>query len=172
MSFRKAGLPSTISSNQNSHDSENRPDKDHHRHDLRHDHSLRPLTMPRFRYYRDPLFLIGCMAYAVNRWLVKPHVHSGFFHDHFNDCWLIPCALPLVLWSHRRLGLRQHDDPPRIFEIVPHLVFWSLLFKWIGPQICSYATPDQWDVLCYWGGGMVAWLWWHRDQSACRPAVR
>jgi hypothetical protein len=127
------------------------------------------LNPPRFQYYRDPLFLLGCAAYAINRWLIKPRVHRGFFHDHFNDCWLIPCALPLVLWSHRRLGLRPHDDPPGRLEIAAHLLFWSLLFKGIGPKILPNVTPDWWDVPCYWAGGAVAWLWWHRP-SRFRPA--
>jgi hypothetical protein len=116
-----------------------------------------------FQYFRDPLFLTGCAAYAINRWLVKPHVHTGFFHNHFNDCWLIPCALPLVLWLHRRSGLRPHDGPPQFSEIVPHLIFWSVLFKGIGPKIYAFATSDPWDVLCYAGGGLAAWLWWHRE---------
>jgi hypothetical protein len=123
-----------------------------------------------FKYHRDPLFLTGCAAYAINRWLVKPHVHRGFFHDHFNDCWLIPCALPLVLWLHRRLGLRPHDGPPGWREIVSHLLFWSLLFKGIGPKIYAGATFDPWDILCYWGGGLLAWRWWQR-QSLPRPLV-
>ncbi len=71
--------------------------------------------------------------------------------------------MPLVLWAHRRLGLRAHDDPPRLSELIPHLIFWSLLFKWIGPQITTRATPDPWDVLCYWAGGLLAWLWWRRE---------
>jgi len=144
----------------------------HHRHAFGRDHPLRALTMPRFRYYRDPLFLVGCTAYAINRWLVKPHFHKGFFHDHFNDCWLIPCALPLVLWLHRRLGLRLHDNPPELSEIVPHLVFWSFLFKGIGPIIWSHATPDLWDIPCYWGGGMLAWFWWQRKSQSCRLAAK
>ena len=120
--------------------------------------------MHRFRYHCDPLFLLGCAAYAVNRWLFKPHVHSGFLHDHFNDCWLIPCALPPVLWLHRRLGLRQQDEPPYFSEIAGHLIFWSLLFKWIGPDIFTRVTPDLWDIPCYWGGGIAAWFWWHKDR--------
>ena len=128
--------------------------------------------MSRFRYHRDPLFLVGCAAYALNRWLVKPHFHAGFFHDHFNDCWLIPCALPLVLWWQRRLGLRGHDDSPMLSEIVPHLVIWSLLFKGVGPIICPYATPDLWDLPCYWAGGIAAWVWWQRECLFCRPASR
>jgi hypothetical protein len=118
---------------------------------------------PPFRYHRDPLFLLGCAAYAANRWLIKPHVHTGFMHNHFNDCWLIPCALPLVLLIQRALSLRPNDDPPRLSEIVPHLVFWSILFKGIGPRIVPWAAPDLWDIPCYWAGGLVAWVWWNQE---------
>ncbi len=121
--------------------------------------------MARFGYWRDPLFLTGCTAYAINRWLVKPHVHTGFCHDHFNDCWLIPCALPLVLWLQRGLRARRQDDPPRLTEIVPHLLFWSWLFKWFGPRYVPHVTADLWDLPCYWGGGLVAWLWWNRART-------
>jgi hypothetical protein len=117
--------------------------------------------MRRFLYLRDPLFLVGCAAYAINRWLVKPHVHIGFFHSYFNDCWLIPCALPPVLWLHRRFGLRSHDAPPRVSEIVTHLIFWSLLFEWIGPKYVQHAVGDPLDALAYAVGALAAGLWWH-----------
>jgi hypothetical protein len=123
--------------------------------------------MRRFRYLRDPLFLIGCSAYAINRWLVKPHVHTGFFHSHFNDCWLPP-----ILWLHRRLGLRPHDAPPQVSEILPHLVFWSMLFEWIGPKFVPHTTGDPFDALAYAAGAVAAGLWWHRHRwlslSLCR----
>ena len=120
--------------------------------------------MRRFQYLRDPLFLIGCSAYAINRWLIKPHVHTGFFHSHFNDCWLIPCALPPVLWLHRRLGLRREDVPPQVSEIMSHLIFWSLLFEWIGPKFVRGTTGDPLDVLAYVFGAILAGLWWQRQR--------
>lgn len=126
--------------------------------------------MRRFQYLQDPLFLVGAAAYAVNRWLVKPHLHAGFFHDHFNDLWLIPCALPLMLWLHRRLGWRTHDDPPQISEISFHLLVWSILFEWIGPQIMPHTTGDPWDVVAYAAGGLFAGWWWHRRRKSPRPA--
>jgi hypothetical protein len=117
-----------------------------------------------FRYLRDPLFLLGCAAYATNRWLVKPHVAVRFFHDQFDDCWLIPCALPPVLWLHRRLGLRAHDAAPQSSEIGLHLVFWSVLFEWLGPKFVPHTTGDPWDVLAYAAGAVMAALWWHRHR--------
>jgi hypothetical protein len=120
--------------------------------------------MTRFRYCGDPLFVIGCAAYAINRWVVKPLVGPGFFMFHFNDIWLMACALPPVLWLHRRLGLRAHDDPPHAGEIVGHLVFWSVLLEWIGPRFVPHAQGDVMDVAAYSVGALIAGLWWWRER--------
>lgn len=107
------------------------------------------------------MFLVGCAAYAVNRWLLEPRLGSPFLHGHFNDLWLIPCALPPLLWAHQGLRWRGHG-PPTGTEIVSHLVLWSALFEWWGPHLISRATGDLWDVGCYWVGGLLAWAWWNR----------
>src|SRR5580765_5742669 len=112
--------------------------------------------MRRFLYLRDPLFLTGCAAYFINRWVVKPHVHTGLFHSHFNDLWLIPCALPPILWLHRGLGLRPHANAPQISEIIPHLIFWSALFEWIGPKFVPHTTGDPLDIPAYAVGALLA----------------
>lgn len=125
-----------------------------------------------FPYLRDPLFLAGGVAYAVNRWGLKPHLPSGFFHSHFNDLLLIPCALPPILWLHRKLSLRSHDGAPTLLEITAHLVFWSALFEWLGPKFVSHTTADPLDALAYLVGAALAGLWWQRDRwhhIAARP---
>ena len=129
--------------------------------------------MNRFRYCRDGLFLLGCAAYAINRWLVKPHVGPGFMMFHFNDLWLMPCALPPVLWLHRKLGLRTSDDAPHVPEIAGHLIFWSILFECIGPKIMSHVAGDPLDVVAYAVGAIIAWMWWHRRRwlAKWRPAT-
>jgi len=127
--------------------------------------------MRRFRYCGDALFLMSCAAYWLNRWLVKPWAGAGFMADHFNDLWLIPCALPPVLWLHRRMKLRPDDAPPRLAEITGHLVFWSCLFEWAGPVFFADATGDLVDVAAYACGAFIAWLWWSRDHwLAAAPA--
>lgn len=65
----------------------------------------------------DPLCLLGCAAYCGNRWLLKPLVSGRFVHGMFNDLWLIPCALPAMLWLHHHkttvtvYSLRAKDQP-------------------------------------------------------------
>ncbi len=120
--------------------------------------------MPRFHYFRDPLFLSGWLAYGINRCLIKPHVGAGFMMFHFNDLWLIPCALPPVLWLHHRLGLRAQDAPPQPGEIAGHLVVWSLLFEWLLPTSLSHASGDPTDVVAYAAGAIIAGLWWNRQR--------
>ena len=126
--------------------------------------------MKRFGYWRDPLFLTTCVFYVLNRWLLKSHIHSAFLHGQFNDCLLIPCALPLVLWLQRRLGLRLHDNFPSSGEIVFHLVVWSVLCEMIGPHLMR-VTGDVRDVVAYAIGGFLAWCWWRwQAQTSLRGA--
>lgn len=127
--------------------------------------------MHTFRYLRDPLFLVSCAAYAIDRWLMKPHLHSIFLHSYFNDLFLIPCALPPVLLTQRWLKLRAHDQPPQPGEIIFQLTVWSILFEWIGPHLMQHSTGDPWDVAAYVTGGLFAGLWWHRMQWLPRPAT-
>jgi hypothetical protein len=118
--------------------------------------------MQRFRYLRDSLFLAGCTAYALNRFLIEPRTSSRFLHSYFNDLWLVPCALPPVLWLHRKLGLRKHDNAPGILEIGLHLIFWSALFEWLGPRFVAHATADAMDTVIYTIGAIGAAFWWRR----------
>lgn len=120
--------------------------------------------MSRFGYLHDRLFLVAAAAYALNRWLLKPVLQSPLLHDHFNDLLLIPAALPVVLWVHRLLGLRNHDLQPSWTETALHLVVWSLICEFIGPLWLGLGTADPWDVVAYTAGGVAACLWWNRSE--------
>jgi hypothetical protein len=118
--------------------------------------------MNRFRYWRDPLFLLASGAYALNRWVLKPLIPSPFLHNHFNDLLLIPAALPVMLWLQRILGLRKRDRVPSWPEVLMHWAVWSIVCEWIGPFYCHMGVADIWDVVSYAVGGIVAGLWWNR----------
>ena len=124
--------------------------------------------MNTFGYLRDRLFLTSCLLYALNRWVLKPRVHSAFLHDHFNDLLLIPCALPPLLWLQRRLNLRPDDRPPTVGEIALYVVIWSILFEVLGPHIMPWTVGDPWDAVAYVAGGILAGLWWHRERLVRR----
>jgi hypothetical protein len=117
----------------------------------------------RFGYARDPLFLFSLAAYLLNRVVIKPRLHeySPFFHGHFDDCLLVPVALPIFLLVYRGLGLRPDDAPPRFWEMGWHVLVWSIFFKWFGPVVLHRSVADPVDVACYAGGGAAAWLLWN-----------
>jgi len=123
------------------------------------------VVMKPFSYWRDPLFLIAALGYALNRWLIKPLTLSPFLHGHFNDLLVIPAALPLVLWMQRFTRLRQHDMPPTWAEIGCHLAIWSVICEVIGPRWLHHGTADIWDVAAYGAGAIVAGLWWNRSMQ-------
>jgi integral membrane sensor domain MASE1 len=114
----------------------------------------------------DPACIAACACYAINRWLIEPHVSASWIHSWVNDAFLIPAALPLLLVLQRLLGLRMHDGPPTWGEILIHLVGWSLLFEWIGPMLNRHSTGDVLDVVAYTIGAIAAGCWWNRARSS------
>lgn len=127
--------------------------------------------MKPFRYALDPLCLAAGAAYAANRWLIPATAKGPFLRGHFADLLLIPAALPLVLWVHRRLGLRKSDQPPDWREVLLHLAVWSLAAEAIGPRLFARATGDAWDVAAYAAGAGGALLWWHCRHAPAKPAL-
>ena len=118
--------------------------------------------MKRFRYALDPLCVLACASYALNRWLMPAPWKGWFLQNYFDDTLFIPAALPLILWVHRRIGLRTIDDRPRWHEIIFHLIVWSIAAEIIAPRFFVHAVGDPWDVMAYAGGALLAGLFWHR----------
>ena len=117
--------------------------------------------MKRFGYVRDPLCLMACALYALNRGWLRQHVGGTFLTGYFNDLLLIPAALPIVLWVHRRLGMRPDDCRPNWREIALHVVAWAIAAEVVMPHFTSHATGDWRDVIAYGVGAVAAGCWWH-----------
>jgi hypothetical protein len=118
----------------------------------------------KFRYLRDPLFLLCGSFYCVNRWLLKPRIDSPFLRNWCNDLLLIPCAIPVTFWLFRVLGLRGDDAAPSATELGWILGFWSILFEWAGPKFIIHAVGDWRDVVMYVLGAIAAWAYWNRGR--------
>ena len=125
-----------------------------------------------FRYWRDPLCIVACAAYALNRFFLAPlTAHDSFLRTHFDDLLLIPAALPLVLWFQRLLALRTHDQPPGAGEITFHLLLWSLISEWIGPVFLHHGTADLLDVAAYSAGAFASYICWWMEISLAAKQV-
>lgn len=127
--------------------------------------------MKRFGYARDPICLLACGLYAINRWFVAPRVAMPFLHQQFDDIMLIPAALPPVLWVQRRLGLRGHDAFPDWTEITWHTAAWSIAAEVLAPLLFPRAVGDVRDVAAYAAGAIAAGAWWrsHSRRRHGRP---
>jgi hypothetical protein len=126
-----------------------------------------------FRYGLDPVFLFSLGVYLLNRELIKPNLrhYSPLFHGHFNDCLLVPVALPIFLWVYRQLGLRPDDVPPRFWEMALHVLVWCVFFKWFGPTVLHHGVADPVDLACYSGGGVTAWFLWNYGPLSSRAGI-
>jgi hypothetical protein len=123
----------------------------------------------RFRYLRDPLFLVCVAIYFVNRLILKEIWQAGFVHEHLNDLICIPFWVPIMLWIERRLRLRRDDGPPEAIEVMLPLLLWSWLFEIVLPKtelLGSYCTADHRDVFYYSAGALgaaVFWRWYYGE---------
>src|SRR5579871_823743 len=123
--------------------------------------------MARFRYLVDPLFLLCVATYFGNRLVLKRIWEEGFVHEHLNDLLCIPFWVPIMLFSQRKLGLRDGDEPPRPGEIVIPLIVWSWAFEILLPMtrwLGNHCVADHLDVVYYTLGALVAglfWRWWY-----------
>ena len=131
-------------------------------------------SSPPFRYWFDPVCLLGMAAYLFGRLWLRPRAAPGtVWHDQFTDFWLIPAALPPMLWLYRRLSLRLHDERPSPGEILFLLIVWSLAAEVAAPQLSSAATGDWRDVAAYALGALLAaglWRMRRRSSGAVPPA--
>ncbi len=124
--------------------------------------------MTAFRYLRDPLFAGSAGLYLLNRFLLKTSLglQIAFLRNHFDDCLLIPAALPPLLWVFRMLGLRRHDKAPTMSEVTQWTALWAVCFEWAFPTFFHMGTADGWDAVCYGVGGMIAWLVWRESYAS------
>src|SRR5690349_4676630 len=124
----------------------------------------------RFRYLGDPICAGSLVLYLVGRWILRPHHLGGaFVQGYLNDVLCLPLFLPMILLIQRRIGLRRHDLPPRLWEVLQHWMIFSVLFEVVLPQFPGHftTTADPLDVVAYLAGGLVAWAIWHW-QSSCQ----
>jgi len=123
-------------------------------------------TGARFRYLRDPLFLVCVAAYGLNRFAVRPlWPEFTFARSYLNDCLCIPFWLPGLLLACRKLRIRCHDDPPLPGEALGLLIAWSFWFEVLAPVLPPFrgrSIADPWDVVAYAWGAVGAMLFWHR----------
>jgi hypothetical protein len=117
-----------------------------------------------FGYLADPICIGSILIYMLTRWVLKPHHIGGcFVHGYLNDLICLPLFLPIILRAQSILGIRRHDLPPTLFEVLHNWVIFSVVFEVVLPRIPAFAsTGDPWDCVAYMVGGIAAYFWWNR----------
>jgi hypothetical protein len=102
------------------------------------------------------LFVVAIVAYAANRWGMKPRWPGNvFLQNYFNDLWMMPCAVPAWCWGCEALKIRAPFQRARSREIVALLVLWSVLFEVMGPRFLHHGVADVRDVIAYATGAFL-----------------
>ena len=104
------------------------------------------------------------LLYCLGRWVLKPnHLGGWLVHDYFNDLLCLPLFVPIILRVQALLGIRQHDLPPTLFEVLHNWIVFSILYELVLPHLSAFdSTADRWDAVMYLIGGLVAYAYWHR----------
>jgi hypothetical protein len=131
-----------------------------------------PAPVRPFRYYADPVCVASLVAYALNRFVLKPNgVGGDFVRCYLNDLLCLPLFLPTILYVQRRLGLRRTDAFPRAWEVVQHWLVFAVVFEVVLPRYPTWfrTTADPLDAVAYLVGGLAALLIWSRSRRVVDP---
>ncbi len=109
----------------------------------------------------EPFWIFSLACYAVHRWWQWASPSPGWMSNHWNDIWMLPCAVPLVTRMYAALNLRASTAPPSLSEIVWLGLLWSVMAECLAPLWFTRSTGDPLDVLAYGLGGFMLWLRWH-----------
>ena len=110
---------------------------------------------------KDPFWGISIACYIIHRFWQVLSPDSGWMDRHWNDLWMLPCALPLILSLYGALGMRAHALRVTGGEILWHGLLWGFMAEFIGPLLFDHAVSDLWDLLAYALGGFLMFFRWH-----------
>ncbi|MCF7826352.1 MAG: hypothetical protein K9N29_06850 [Candidatus Marinimicrobia bacterium] len=104
------------------------------------------------------LALVSTMAYVINRLLVIPMWPDfDFPRKYLGDILALPVYLPLSFYLALRLRLIPEDFKLHFMHIMAAGVIFSILFEGLVPLIDQTSTPDPFDILAYFAGGLVVY---------------
>ena len=119
------------------------------------------MTQRRFRYLREPLFLLAALMYVVVRAVVwEAGQPLGWVPGQQTDVLLLPVGMPVWLWIERQLGWRGHDGAPTVAEVGFLLVTWSVAAEVVAPVLVRGPVGVPHDVAAYLLGALACLACW------------
>jgi hypothetical protein len=120
------------------------------------------LNQKEYKYYGDPVFVVSIICYSINKLLLISHrsFESSFMNNYFNDIFVVPCLLPILIYCIARMKLRNKYSGPLIIEIFLFVSVISLMCEIFGPYFLGKGVYDPIDIFAYLLGGMISWFIW------------
>jgi len=110
--------------------------------------------------------------YLVIRYLRRIHQIIPFVNSYLNDILCLPIILGLVLFIIRKWVIRNPDYYFSIYHILFTAVVFSLYFEWYLPQRDFRFTSDFFDVLAYFSGGILFFLYFQNAERKSPLVIR
>lgn len=101
------------------------------------------------RFYAVPVFL-----FLLNRVLETQGWSAEFLRSWLDDVLVLPLALGLALWLHRRGGRPPSWTIPG-FQVILSVILYAVVFELVLPARLGGATADFWDLPAYAAGGSL-----------------
>lgn len=118
-----------------------------------------------FKPLFDRLFIIALLAYAFVR-LARLNLYAipDWINSYLSDLVCMPIVLTLAL-----VGVRFFKRLPQ-YQLTSGMVFgltvgYSIYFEWALPGASSAYTADGLDVLFYFIGATVYWVYWRKKRA-------
>ncbi|MEG0928059.1 hypothetical protein [Chryseobacterium sp.] len=101
-------------------------------------------------------FLLGLVVWVAIVLLRQNHIYIPVINDHFTDFITVPMYCYLIEYMmNALLGFRWKPD---LRFVLTSVIYLSFLFEILCPKLSKHFTGDIFDVLAYFTGGMIYYI--------------
>jgi len=110
----------------------------------------------------QPYFLILIsLSSTIYLFQVTSVIIPSIINNFFNDLVCLPLVLTICLFVVRSL-LKNPFYILNKYEITSVFLLYSILFEFILPKFNDRYTSDYWDILMYFTGSLIFYLFWNK----------
>ena len=106
--------------------------------------------------FKHPIFIVAASAFWINQYLEKTlEIFVPTYHAYGDDLMAMPVVfgicLQLMRWFHPLKSELTFSKK----QLLIGLIYFSVIFELVLPQLSTAYTADLLDVLCYLVGTLV-----------------
>lgn len=106
--------------------------------------------------FKHPIFIFASIAFWINLYLEKSlGIFLPFYHSYGDDLIAMPVVFGICLQIMRWIHPRKTELTFSIKQLAIGVIYFSIVFELILPNVSPVYTADLFDVLCYLIGTLV-----------------